>query len=485
MADSPSMQILVIEDDPEARANLGAILELDHHAVTLAPTAREGLEAAGRSEFDAILVDRRLPDATSLEVLMRLSDATPLTPLIVITGFGEIEGAIEAIVHGASDYILKPINPDALRTSLARIAERRRLLTENCRSELAFRSLLDVAECIVLIMRPDLTVEYLSPFTERLLGVRQEEVRGRSAVEVFRTVRDPLVTEEVVRRLLARETIRGLEEQIVLGDGSRRWVVWNASLLEDYEGGLAVLAVAQDISGVKLAQERVLQAERLAAIGQMVTGLAHESRNALQRSQACLEMLAIEVADRPRALALIERLQAAQNDLTHLYEDVRGYAAPLRLELETCRLDAVWREAWAELQTQAARCAATLLEREERDDSTCVADPFRMGQVFRNVLENSLSASAPPIRIEVGCRSTQLDGRPALEVTLRDHGPGLPPETHQRLFDPFYTTKIKGTGLGMAIVRRIVEAHGGTVSAHEPDDGPGTLIAIVLPRERP
>ena len=87
-----------------------------------------------------------------------------------------------------------------------------------------------------------------------------------------------------------------------------------------------------DITERQAAQERMLQAERLAAIGQMVAGLAHESGNALARSQACLEMLALEVEDRPEALDLIGRIQKAQDHLQQLYEEVRSYAAPLKLD---------------------------------------------------------------------------------------------------------------------------------------------------------
>ena len=142
---------------------------------------------------------------------------------------------------------------------------------------------------------------------------------------------------EEFERVVAGSPTHGFENPVVCRDGSRRWMVWNARYLPDYEDGPAILKVGHDITFLKQAQERALQSERLAAIGQMVTGLAHESRNALQRSQACLEMLALAVRDRPEALDLIERLQKAQDHLHHLYEDVRGYAAPIKLDKSPLR----------------------------------------------------------------------------------------------------------------------------------------------------
>ena len=97
-------------------------------------------------------------------------------------------------------------------------------------------------------------------------------------------------------------------------------MLWNARALPNHDGGPAILAVGQDITNLKEAQEKIVRSERLAAIGQMMAGLAHESRNALQRSQACLEMLALDVQDRPEALEMVQEIQNAQDYLHHLYE---------------------------------------------------------------------------------------------------------------------------------------------------------------------
>ena len=105
-------------------------------------------------------------------------------------------------------------------------------------------------------------------------------------------------------------------------------------------------------------------------------------------------------------------------------------------------------------------------------------------QVFRNLLENSLAACSDPVVIQIECRDAQLKGQPAIEVRVRDNGPGLTPAARQSVFEPFFTTKTKGTGLGMAIARRIVEAHGGQISVGN-EHSNGAEFVITLLRANP
>ncbi|HKI19082.1 MAG TPA: ATP-binding protein, partial [Isosphaeraceae bacterium] len=114
-------------------------------------------------------------------------------------------------------------------------------------------------------------------------------------------------------------------------------------------------------------------------------------------------------------------------------------------------------------------------------DLGCTADPFRLEQVFRNILENALTAGSALVVIEVGCAAAKLDGQPALRIAVRDYGPGIEPEQRPKIFDPFFTTKAKGTGLGTAIAKRIVEAHGGRIAVGDAD-GPGAVFLITLPK---
>jgi PAS domain S-box-containing protein len=479
-------KVLIIEDEPDARANLRDILELDDYAVETAATMAEALGRDDWGELAAVLLDRQLPDGSAHRLLPTLRALAPEAAVIVVTGFSDLEGALDAMRLGAADYLLKPVDPDTLRLRVGRLIEQRRLAKAKERSDAIFRHLVEAAEIMVVMLRPDHTIAYFSPHAEQLTGYAAAEVAGRNFLDLFVPPEDREAVAARYRRVLRGEPARAVEGRVVCRDGSARWVLRNARRLGGYEGTDVLLLVAHDITELKQAQGRALQAERLAAIGQMVAGLAHESRNALQRGQACLEMLALKVADRPDALNLIGRIQAAQDDLKRHFEDVRNYAAPVKLERRACDLGAVWREAWAQLDAARDGRPARLVERAGATDLRCDLDPFRIGQVFHNIFDNALAACPADATAEVvvSARPARLGAEPAVRVSVRDNGPGLGPEQRRRLFDAFFTTKTRGTGLGMAIVKRIVDGHGGRVEVGggDGDGGPGAEIVLTFPR---
>jgi len=231
-----------------------------------------------------------------------------------------------------------------------------------------------------------------------------------------------------------------------------------------------------DLSERKAAEERAARADRLAAVGQTVTAIGHESRSVLQRTQACLRLLRLELADRPKALDLLDRAGQAVDDLNRLFEDIRSGVSGPKLRVAPSDLRAVWRGAWE--QAAARDSSVALDDAVLQADPACIADPFRLGQVFINLFDNALKAGAT--RVTIILTDAEFDGRPAVRIAVRDDGPGLDPEQRRRLFEPFYTTRPAGTGLGLAVVQSIVEAHGGTAAVT--DHEPGTEIVLTLPR---
>lgn len=476
MAKESSLHILVVEDDSDTQANLCDILELDGHRVETARSMSTALDREDWSKISAIILDRQLPDGSAIDFLPELNRLAPHAPVIVVTAHPDIEGAVVALREGAYDYLLKPINPGALRAGVKRIAERQRAQKRLEESEARNRALLNAIPDTIFRLRRD------GVFLDVRVH-RDSDLATDTGIKIGTSIRESNLPRSVIRQFtvavrhaLNDDVTQIFEFKLPKASGSCHYEVRVVKSGEE-----EVVAIVRDVTEHKRAERRLLQTERLAAIGQMVAGLAHESRNAFQRSQASLEMLAMEVEDMPEALELVERIQRAQDHLHHLYEEVRSYAAPIQLVREKCDLQQIWRATWAHLEVVRREKKIQIRQQSEPVDLTCAADPHALEQLFRNILENAIVACSDPGEILVSFRETRIDRRPAIEVAVRDNGPGIEPDVRAQVFEPFFTTKTKGTGLGMAIAKRIVEAHGGYIFIAD-DVASGAEIRFGLPR---
>jgi signal transduction histidine kinase len=350
------VRVLIVEDDPETQANLQSILELDGYQIETAGSVKETLVERDWANLFAIILDRRLRDGTADTLLPTLRDLAPRTPVIVVTGYADLDGAVSVIRHGIADFIPKPVNPDMLRASLARVAR-----------------------------------------------------------------------------------IRELEE-------------------------------------------RSRQDERLATIGQMMASVAHESRNALQRILASSELLELTLAGNPEGLKDVASIRRAADDLHSILEEIRCYAAPIQIERHACDVSKVWRGAWRTLEKERTGRHIELVEQTNSCNLQCDVDSTRLEQVFRNLFENSLAACGDTGSVEITCHEQQDNGIENLKIVVRDDGPGLSDDQKSNVFEPFFTTKPEGSGLGMAIAKRIVETHGGRISVANGCQKEGAAFAITLPR---
>ncbi len=474
----PPLRIYIIEDNVDACDQLRDILELDEHLVFLANTAQQALEDPALVTASVILLDWQLSDATAFDLLPRISLIAPTADVVIITAQGDFGQAVTALREGAADYLLKPINSQALRGSLQRLAHRRWLAQKKARADAMFRNLVQIAPCLIVILRPDLSIRYFSQFAETLTGYRSEEVLNRNFVELFLPEFDLTGTAPTIDNIFSQQLPDSHQTAIHCANGTQRWIVWNTQVLDEKDGDAGILAVGQDVTEFRRATEQLVQSERLSAIGEAMTGLAHESRNALQRSQAFLELLAVEVSGQAEALRLVDCIQEAQNHLHLLYEQVRQYASPVCLKRHPYCLSELVEETWAYLEQARAGRLAELHIEETAEPLNAKVDRFMILQVFRNIMENSLAACADPVTIYFRGKTWKEYGQTWLQISFRDTGPGLDAVQRQRIFEPFYTTKTRGTGLGMTLSKRIVEAHGGAINV---GPGPGTEILISLP----
>ncbi len=317
---------------------------------------------------------------------------------------------------------------------------------------------------------------------EVISGYSAEESIGRGCELLFGTSSDKESREKLRTAIANQEDFRWTA-QCVRKDGPAFWNEVSIAPVRSADGNVThIVAVMEDVSDQRQAQQMLLQSERLAAIGQMVTGLAHESRNALQRAHACLDMLSLDLEDRPEQLELTEKTRRALQDLYRHYEEVRNYAAPINLERRPTNLAKLWRSTWANLEELRFGRDFQLIESVSASPAVCSIDDHRIVQVFRNIMENALSACPDPGRLTIECDVVDDDDCVSVRISFQDNGPGIDIEAWDKVFQPFFTTKQKGTGLGMAISKRIIDAHGGRIELGAPSSS-GAQVIVVLPMQ--
>lgn len=208
---------------------------------------------------------------------------------------------------------------------------------------------------------------------------------------------------------------------------------------------------------------------RLAALGEMAAGMAHEIRNPLGGIQLYASMLARDVSDRPESAAVVEKIRNGVRRLEGLVSQVLQFTREIRPTAEACDLAAVIDEAVElaspQLQAKGLRC-----EVEIERPLVVQVDGRLMGQAVLNLLLNAVDATEHGgVRITARAHTDQ-EVRQLLMV-IEDDGPGIEAEVMDRIFNPFFTTKDSGTGLGLAIVHRIIEAHDGSIRVSNREGG--------------
>ena len=205
---------------------------------------------------------------------------------------------------------------------------------------------------------------------------------------------------------------------------------------------------------------------RLAALGEMAAGLAHEIRNPLGGIQLYASMLGQDLADREESLQTVKKIAAGVRRLEGLVGQVLQFTRDIIVQPQTTDLVAVIEQA-IELASPSMYERRVSCELSGPRPMQINADPLLLGQAVLNLLLNAAEAiegHGGTVCVNYRQPRDESDGK-QFHLTVKDSGPGIPPEILDRIFNPFFTTKESGTGLGLAIVHRIVEAHDGTIMA--------------------
>ena len=359
---------------------------------------------------------------------------------------------------------------DGIARQTAVAIERARLVEHSRRLVRAVES----TEEAVLITDAKRRVIYANPAFMRTLGVRREQVMGRDALQ-FADLAEPLGS---FQDTLQRRSWRG-ETTLHRADGTPIPVMPNASLIRDNDGQVqGSVTILEDISEEKRFQAQMQRADRLAAVGELAAGIAHEVNNALTAIFGQTEMEPDDHRDAAELRHALSRVDAQARRIYDIVQGVLGFARPRPPTPASIDLAALTAKTLELVRHDLARQGVRLETEFAADLPPAQADPQQLQQVLLNLFGNAIQAMAGRtdawLRVEVRSAGEQL------AVRVSDAGPGIPPEVLTRIFDPFFSTKAEGSGLGLSVSYAIARAHGGDLRAESPP-GHGATFTLLLP----
>lgn len=314
---------------------------------------------------------------------------------------------------------------------------------------------------------------------EEITGYRAEELRGRDVSLLFGPLADKI--EQSLAPAPAGAPGPRFEAGCLTADGLRLRLGFGIAPLHDEAGATTGLIITfQDLTQVRALEETKRRQDRLAAVGRVAAGIAHEIRNPLAAMRGSIQVLRSELDGDPAKAELMEIVLRESDRLNRIITDFLTYARPRQVSLAETDLREPLRETFTLLRHSPETRPAHVIE-EDYPTAPVIApvDPAALRQVFWNLARNALQAMPDGGTLRVELHRTDA-GR--VRVTFADTGQGMPPEQVERLFEPFSSTRAGGTGLGLSIAYQIVRDHGGTINVRSLE-GRGTTINVELPGE--
>lgn len=485
-------RVLIVDDDAAILEVLEMRLGAMGFDVTATGDGRRAIESCGTERFDLALLDLRMEPIDGIRLMEALHARQPRLPVLIMTAHGTIETAVEAVQRGAFDYLTKPFLRDELQAKIRRALAARRWARDRER-------LLSVGETLAS-----------SGVMERILdAVAQAAVETTEAERsvVFQLTDGRLVP--VASAGTPPPSWSGLEGAASLAidkgapttsPGSGGGVVVAAPLLgtrgaagalvietpprvEATEDDLELLALFSSQAAVAIRNTHELERLRsgaLAALGRMATQVAHELKNPLAGLRLYARHLEqrLDRAGDADSADLARKITSTIDHLAAIVSEITAFGRPPDLHRSPVDLAPLLEECVA---LALARHPASTVEVVRALDPHCppaMVDARELRKVFLNLALNAVEALEGAGRLTIGTRHDVATG--TVTVVIEDTGIGMNEETTSRMFDLFFTTKAQGTGLGMAIVRSVVDRHGGKLDIQSAP-GRGTRVRIVLP----
>lgn len=320
----------------------------------------------------------------------------------------------------------------------------------------------------------------LNNSAQKILGLSERDAVGKHYRTLFK---EKTAMCSLIETALSEKKICSVPEmEMSKTDGENIWVGLTASVIKDRQNEmLGVALLLTDVTEIKRLQYQVAFKEKMAALGEMSSGLAHELRNSMGAVLGFAKLLKKEGADPGSAREIVDGILNETMSVESLIQRFLTFAKPFYLKMEKVNLRDVVDECMRTLEEKLKQNKIGLKVKSEPDLLTISGDRLLLRQSFQNLIQNSIEAMPTGGEISVNLRKTKAHNKEEFaEVEISDTGCGIEEKDQEKIFNPFFTSKEKGTGLGLSLVKKIISLHNGRIE-FESRMSKGTIFRIYLP----
>ncbi|MBF0223998.1 MAG: response regulator [Desulfobacterales bacterium] len=502
MTKKQDLKVLLVDDEPKVTELLSYSLRNHAFIVKTAGSALEALEFLSKTPIDILVTDIRMPGMDGLELSRQVLEKYPDTQIIIISAHGDVDSAVEALKLGVVDFLQKPVDPKVLLLSLNSSAQKWRLRHD---LRLAYQYLEKEKEFLTVTMRSigdgviasdlDGNVTMINRVAEDLTGWSAEEAMGMPLTDVFYIINEKTrkICENPVKKVLENGRIIGLANHtaLIARDGTEKSIADSAAPIRDSDSRIiGVVLVFRDVTLEKRINVELAKNKKLESVGILAGGIAHDFNNILTGILGNINLAKIRMAHNQEVYDLLDAAENASQRAGKLTKQLLTFSKggePIR---EAAFIyDIVRESADFTLSGSSINC------RIDRDSDLWAAeiDKGQISQVIQNIVLNARQAMPEGGTIHILCdnylKSTEKTDEIPLElgdyvrVVISDEGIGIHQDQVEKIFDPYFSTKQEGSGLGLAVTYSIVKKHFGHIACKS-IPGKGTNFAIYLPAIR-
>jgi len=495
-------KILLVDDEESIRNMMRMTLELDGFHVLMAEDGPTALDVFKRESPEIVLLDVRMPGMDGVEVLSRIKEMNRDAEVIIISGHGDMDMAVECLRKEASNFLTKPVGEELLSLSLKRSLEKLALKKKikqytrnletlvreaNVELERAYQfreNIIENSPDAMVCIRKGGEIIIFNSAAEKLLSYNKQDVIGKMNIaRIYPTG----IAKKIMKDLKSDDfggpgTLQKREVLVVDSDGNEIPVYISAAIL--YEDGVEAgsVGIFTDLREKIKLEKQLLRSEKLSSLGKLSAGIAHEINQPLTGVLTFAHLLLKKFKDDEKTRKDLEIIVRETTRIRGIVQGILDFAREMPMQKKSRRIEEVLEQTLEIIVHQQRFFGIKMVKDYSPDAPEVVVDSNLMEQVFMNIILNALDAMHGSGTLTV---RTRMDNE-WVEIDFEDTGSGMPEAILDKIFDPFFTTKDStegmGMGLGLAISYGIVKNHNGDILVAG-KEGVGTKFTIRLPAE--